>query len=170
MKNLNEFLLNVNGYKACNDALEWAKDKSWEEIYNTCHRRDWLLWLFKRTNPDNVKELFMAKALCANTVRHLMKDKRSTDAIDATIKFANGEITADELKIFAVAAYAAAYAAVSAAAYAAVNAAADATAYAADAAAYAADAAAYAAAKSKNQLETANICRKVFPIEIWNIK
>ena len=36
------------------------------------------------------------------------------------------------------------------------------------ASAYAAYAAAFAAAKVKNQKETADICRKYLPIEIWN--
>jgi len=25
---------------ACQPALEWAENKSWQEIYNTCHRGD----------------------------------------------------------------------------------------------------------------------------------
>ena len=31
---------------ACDDAKKWASDKTWKEIYETCHRGDWLLWLF----------------------------------------------------------------------------------------------------------------------------
>jgi hypothetical protein len=55
---------------ACAEALEWAGDKTWEEIYNTCHRGDWLLWLFAKTNPDDFRLLTLVKAHCANTVRH----------------------------------------------------------------------------------------------------
>jgi hypothetical protein len=115
-----------------------------------------MLWLFKRTNPDDLKELTRAKAHCALTVRHLMKDQRSINACEVALKFADGLVTKDELN---AAACAAAYAAADAA-YAAAYAAAD--------AAYA-DAAAYAA-RIKNQKETANICRRYLPIEIWNIK
>jgi len=178
---------------ACEDAREWAADKTWEEIFTTCHRGDWLLWLWKRTaedTEDNFKLLTRAKARCALTVRHLMKDKRSINACEVALKFTDGLATREELN---AAADAAAYAAADAAdadAYAAAAAAdaADADAYAAAAAADAAAADAYAAAdaadadayaaadaaaayaKTKNRMETADICRKYLPIEIWNIK
>ena len=78
--------------RACADSIEWVGDKTWEQAYNDCERGDWLLWLFKKTNPDNLKELTLAKGHCANTVRHLMKDNRSILAVDAAIAFGNGEI------------------------------------------------------------------------------
>ena len=126
----------LNKLKACQEAMEWAGDKSWQEIYNTCHRGDWLLWLFKRTNPDDLQLLTLAKGHCANTVRHLMKDERSIKAVDAAIAFGEGKISRDELDAAASAAYAA-YADAASAAYADAAAAYDA-AYAASAAAYAA--------------------------------
>jgi len=177
MSNMNNLLKELN---ACDDAIQWAKDKTWNEIFETCHRGDWLLWLFKKTNPDNFKELTLAKGHCANTVRHLMKDERSIKAVDAAIAFGEGKITKDELSAAAAAAYAAYVAAAAAAAYAAAAvAAAAAAAYAAYAAAVAdvaaaadaaaADAAAAAYAKKENQKLTANICRKYLPLEIWNV-
>lgn len=142
---------------ACRDAQVWAKGKTWKEIFKTCHRGDWLLWFFYHTNGDR-RLLTLVKGHCANTVRHLMKDERSTKAVDAAIAFGNGKITAEELRQFVKPATDAAYAAADAA-YAAAGAAyataADATdaaagaAYAATAAtdaAYAAYAAATAAA------------------------
>jgi hypothetical protein len=167
---------------ACKEARDWAQGKPWQQIFTTCHRGDWLLWLFKKTtisNEDNLKLLIRAKVHCALTVRHLMKDKRSIDACEIALKFADGLATRKEL----TAAYAAAASAANAAAnaaYAAATAAATAAAYAATAAAYAANAtaAAYAAnaaanaayaARIKNQQETADICRKYLPIEVWNI-
>jgi len=169
---MKELLMKLN---ACKDAREWAGDKSWEEIYNTCHRGDWLLWLFKRTNPDDLQLLTLAKGHCANTVRHLMKDERSIKAVDAAIAFGEGKISRDELDAADAAAFASAASAD--AAYADAASAASA-AYAAYAAAYAAAAAsddAYAAyvadaAKKENQQLTADICRKYLPIEVWNTK
>jgi len=64
---MKEKLIQLN---ACAEALEWAGDKTWEEIYNTCHRGDWLLWLFAKTNPDDLQLLILTKAHCVNTVRH----------------------------------------------------------------------------------------------------
>jgi len=154
---MKELLMKLN---ACKDAREWAGDKSWQEIYNTCHRGDWLLWLFKRTNPDDLQLLTLAKGHCANTVRHLMKDERSLKAVDAAIAFGEGKISKEELD-------AAASADAADAAYAAARAPYDAAAAAYAAAAAAANAA--DTAKKENQQLTADICRKYLPIEVWNI-
>ena len=146
---------------ACNEARLWAKGKTAIEVINDCYRGDWLLWLYKRINHNDIRNLTLAKGHCANTVIHLMKDERSKAAVDAAIKFGNNEIDIEQLNAaYAVAdasAYAAnasAYAAADASAnatYASAYAAADASAYAAaDAAANAANAAAYAAYASAN--------------------
>jgi len=151
MKTFKKLLVELN---ACKDAIEWAGDKSWQEIYNTCHRGDWLLWLFKRTNPDDLQLLILAKGHCANTVRHLMKDERSIKAVDAAIAYGEGKISREELDAAANAAAYVAYAASAAYADAADAAAANAAfaaayAYSAASAAYdVAAAAAYAAASA----------------------
>ena len=194
MKTLKTFL---EKYDACEDDFEFAKDLTLKQFLETCQRGDWILWLFRKTNPESLRELTLAKAHCANTVRHLMTDKRSLNAVDVALNFGEGKATHEELDTaaaYADAAYAAyaddanaayatanaAYAAYAAAAYAADAYAANAdAAYAAAAvaanaaAAYAAYAAyAYAAdayaAKKQNQKRTADICRKFLPIEIWN--
>ena len=79
--------------EACDPAIEWAGDKSWEEVYNTCHRGDWLLWLHYHTNKEDLKVRTLAKGHCANTVRHLMKDERSLKAVDTAIAYGEGRIT-----------------------------------------------------------------------------
>lgn len=194
-KTLEAFLKQHN---VCGDGFEFAKDLTLEQFLKTCKRGDWILWLFFRTNPNSFTELTLAKALCANTVRHLMKDERSINAIDIAIKFGQGLATQDELADAAADANEAANDADEAAnaAYAA-----DAASYDADAASYdvdyeaalaalaasdelanaayaaakAADAAFYAAtdgdfyaARKKNQKATADICREYLPFKIWN--
>jgi len=107
---MNQLLLKLD---ACEDAKIWAKGKTWPEIYDTCYRGDWLLWLFKKTNIGDLKLLTLAKGHCANTVRHLMKDPRSIAATDAAIAFGNGEIDRAALDLAfknASAAYVTAYA------------------------------------------------------------
>ena len=150
---MEKLLLELN---ACEEARVWAKDKTWPEIFNSCNRGDWLLWLFQKTMPQdesNLKLLTRAKTHCALTVKHLMKDQRSITACEVALKFSDGAASRKELN---TAAYAAAYAAYAAA-------------YAADAAdaAYAAYAA--TGGKKENQKLTADICRKYLPIEVWNI-
>ena len=155
--NANEFMQVLNDLGACTIAKEWASEKSWQEVYNTCHRGDWLLWLYRKSKGYDFQKLTLAKGLCANTVRHLMKDERSMKAVDAAIAFGKGEISIDELAdADARAVYAAGNAAH--AAYAA--------AHAAHAAHAAADADA-ADARKENQQKTADIVREVLPIEIW---
>jgi hypothetical protein len=65
MKTLAEYLIE---YDACTDARQWAKDKTWQEVYSTCDRADWLLWLFVRSNPDDKRLRVLAAAKCANDV------------------------------------------------------------------------------------------------------
>lgn len=158
---------------------EFAKNLTFAEFHKSCPRGDWMLRVFSGSNPDSLRELTLTAAHCANTVRHLMDDKRSRNAVDVAIKYGEGKASEEELRKAAdnaaLAVTVAADASASTAAFAAYTAAyavdydiANAT---ADANAYAADYAAYDrhAAKEKNQLQTADICREYLPLEIWNI-
>jgi hypothetical protein len=165
---MKELLIKLN---ACDEAIEWAGDRTIEEIVKDCDRGDWLLWLAKKIGIE-LQPLTLAKGHCANTVRHLMKNERSIEAVDMAIAFGEGRATMEELNNAANAAADAAYDAVFYAFYAAIvadaaivgdasyaaYAAATAAACAAGDAAYT-TAAAYAA-KKQNQKETAEICRK----------
>jgi hypothetical protein len=163
---MKELLIKLN---ACDEAIEWAGDRTIEEIVKDCDRGDWLLWLAKKIDIE-LQPLTLAKGHCANTVRHLMKNETSIKAVDMAIAFGEGRATMEELNNAANAAADAAYDAVfyaaivadaaivgdaPYAAYAAATAAANAAFYAANAAADAAG-----AAKKQNQKETAEICRK----------
>ena len=130
MKTFKKYLHSVN---ACQTAIDWAGDKTIEQVVADCHRGDWLLWLASKCDIG-LQPLTLAKGHCANTVRHLMNDDRSLKAVDTAIAFGEGTATREELD----AAYAAAYAAAAADAY------------------YDAD----AAAAIENRLQTADICRK----------
>ena len=175
---------------ACSDAREWAGEKTIEQIVQDCHRGDWLVWLARRVNVDDRKltlakghcantvrhlmrderSIAAVDAAIAYGNGAITRDELNiaasaayaaayaADAADAADAAASAAADA------AYAAYAAASAAASAA-YAAADAAASAAAYAAYAAADAAytDAAytaAYAAARAKNSLQTADICRQ----------
>ena len=127
--------MEIRQFNPCEDAIEFrAQFKTFEEAWDQCPRGDWMLWIAKRLDVD-LKVLTRAKAKCALTVRHLMKDQRSINACEVALKFADGLATRDELD-----------AAASAAADAASADAAAADAYAASASAASADAASAAAA------------------------
>jgi len=140
---------------ACQEAIEWVGDKDLKEAWETCPRGDWMLWLAAMLKVNH-RTLTLAKGRCAETVVHLMKDKRSINAVNAAIAYGNGKINNEELAAAAAAAAVANADSLAAYAYA-------------DAAAYAyADAAAHAAARVKNQKATADICRKILTEEVFN--
>ena len=127
----------IEKFNACKESIVFRKNyPDFKTAWENCPRGDWMLWIAKKLNVDLLK-LTTAKALCANTVRNLMRDERSTKAIDVAILFGQGKASREELDAAYAAAYAAAYTAAAAA---------DAAADAADAAAAAADAADAAAA------------------------
>jgi len=128
---------------ACQPAQDWAKDKSLQEIWDTCDQPNWLIWLLKKLEfkTRTFQELGI---MFAESVTNLMRDERSKEAVLDLRRWLNGQqVDLMMVKRSARAAYAAADAAD--AAYAAADAA-DAAYAAAYATAYAADAAATAAA------------------------
>ena len=127
------------------------------------------IWCF-RALPEH-KEIIQRFAIwSARQAQHLMKDKRSIDALDIAEKFLDGKATKEELRDAADAADAAAAVADSAIAVAAAVAAAAAAAAAARyaAATYAAAAATYAAdADSQAREKQADKLRKVLTAGEW---
>ena len=83
--------------KACKQAIQWVGDKSLKETWEQCPRGDWMLYLYKNLYPKNLRELTLAKGLCVETVKYLMKDERSIKAVDTAIAFGKGEATLKEL-------------------------------------------------------------------------
>lgn len=150
----------INQYGPCDKAIEFRSQfTSFKEAWVKCPRGDWMLWLAKRVGVA-VQPLTLAKGLCAETVKHLMQDERSKTAVEAAIKFGKGEVDEATLKNAAdVAACAADEATLK-----------NAAAYATAAYAAAADvAAAAAAARKRNQLVTANICRAVLTHHVFKL-
>jgi thioredoxin-like negative regulator of GroEL len=126
--------IEIEKYRPCSEALRFRMQyQNFQDAWQACPRGDWMLWIAQRVGVD-LRTLTRAKALCALTVSHLMKDERSVRACEVALKFADGEATREELAAAAAAA-----------------------AYAADDAAAAADA---ADARIKSQQQTADICRE----------
>jgi hypothetical protein len=158
-------------HHACSEARIWIGERTFEQAYNECPRGDWLLWLFDKTNPDDIKRFTLAKGHCANTVRQLMKDPRSIKAVDTAIAFGEGKATREELNAASAAAASASYYDYASYFDYAAAAASAAAASAAAAASYSDYVAADAkSAKKENQKLTADICRIYLSIEIWNVR
>jgi hypothetical protein len=171
MQNIQTLLDNHDTYKS---ARERAHGKTWQIIYDTCDRGEWLTWLLSRSAPalDKHTRVKLAAAL-VNTVRDLMPDA-AKEALDVAIRYGNGDATDKELKVAAEAAWSASRAAwaVEGAVEAAVAAltaarAATAAARAVEGAAWEAAWAVTAGAAIDPQL--ASIVREIIPIEYFNI-
>ena len=90
--------------RPCSEGVAYLRRyKTLREAWDQCPRGDWMLWLAQKLGVD-VRVLTLAKGLCANTVRHLMKDPRSVEAVDAAIAFGHGEMGEKELDVAADAA------------------------------------------------------------------
>jgi hypothetical protein len=169
----------------------YDKYDSFEDAWNACPRGDWMLWIAGRLEIDR-RIFILAKSRYARTVIHLMKDKRSRDAVEVSEQYGLGKATKEELMradkrakdaYIAAAVYASAdptdcaSAATSSAAYAAATFGYDAfyasfyaSSYASFYAVYASSSSATDAviAKSNNQQQTADICRELLTKEIFN--
>jgi len=104
-----EELLSKEQLNACTEAKEWAKGKTLQEVWKTCHRGDWMLWIAREMQGKEgwhtLRQITLAKALCAKLVVHLMADERSKKAVEVAEQFGLGKATREELDSAAIAAY-----------------------------------------------------------------
>jgi len=155
--------------ETCSDWREYlAVCPDYRTAWAQCERGDWMLWAALKAGVDR-RQLAGTLAECAGTVRHLMRDTRSVDVLDALRRYADGEMGLAELKRYASAAAAAVvtisspYDSAAHAAYAAV---AVVTIYfTPDAYAYTSD-----AAPSEHLKKCSNIVRKCITFEDLNIQ
>ena len=164
---MTEFDSLLKSLGACGEARTWAKGKDFAEVWTTCERGDWLLWLCgsmigKEGWPTH-QQIVLAACDCAElALVHVKKgEERPRIAIETARKWAHGEADIEQVRQARHAAAAAADAA--AAAYAAAAAAA-AAAYAA----YAAAADAADAARTKTLKTCADLVRKSIPMPLFD--
>ncbi len=178
MKNLNpeEFSKLLVSLSACKEASVWAEGKSLAEVWSTCHRGDWMLWLIARYGDVSHKALVAIACDCAEPTLSFIPsvEHRPAECLATVRRWLKDETTIEEVKKAAQAAWAAAAwaAAAAQAAWAAQAAAwaawaAQAAAWAAQEAAWAAQAAAKAAwaAQADSLKFSADVCRKYVTIE-----
>jgi hypothetical protein len=159
-----EFLDILKEKNACSEAVEWVKENKAEtfiELWNTCERADWMLWLLARMIKEKEwpsrKTVVLCTCDCAETSLQFVpeKENRSKIAIQTARDWAEGKATKIECEKAADAAHAAAHAAYADAAAAAAAAAAHAAAAAAHAVSSASYDGSYAAAASASSAASA---------------
>ena len=90
--------IDLERHDACPEGHEFYKEfETSIEVWNACHRGDWMLWAARELGVDD-RKLTPTKAHCANTVRHLMKDERSKKYVDGAIAYGKGDIEKAELE------------------------------------------------------------------------
>lgn len=94
-KEFNDYLLSL---RACADALQWSEGKSWPEVYKTCFRANWLLWLYARSKGFDNRKFVLAKAKCVMLCKDLLPNDTFKSALDTAIRYGNAEVSKDELE------------------------------------------------------------------------
>ena len=169
---------------ACSEARDWARGKTLREVWKTCKRGDWMLWLAARYGDVPLKTMV---AIACDEAEPAMAyvpagETRPQECLAMTRRWLKDEATIEEVKAAKAAARAAKAAAEAAAwaAEAAAEAAAWAATWAAEAAAWAAEAAeaaawaaeaaeaaawaAKAAAGAESLRFSADLCRKYIEV------
>jgi hypothetical protein len=152
-----DFQLYLNKTRACEEACQWAGERTAQQAWDECDRADWLLWWAAHAKIARKTFVRIACACARTALPYVQFDElRPLKAIETAEAWCDGKATIEEVRAAAYAAHAAAHGGAAAAAYDAAHggAAAYAAAYAAaaaygaayDAAAAVIDAAAYGAA------------------------
>ena len=147
MKNLNAtelkaLLLELN---ACDDAQRWAEGKTLAEVWATCRRGDWMLWLATRYGDVPRKTIVAIACGVAEPALIHATDPRPAECLAVVRRWLKDEATLEEVK--------------------AADAAGAAAMWAADAAWAAAAWAADAAAREEYLKFSADVCRKYIQVE-----
>jgi hypothetical protein len=118
----------IRTFNPCYDPSEVIKEeneeltvKEWVEKYRSMVSSEDILWLLLRKEFLSEKDLILFVVWCAREVLKLIEnpDERIVEACNVAEKYANGEVTKEELLAARDAAYDANYAAANAAYYAA---------------------------------------------------
>jgi hypothetical protein len=88
---------------ACPEARHAADGKSLAEVWKTCERGDWMLWLAARV-PVSRQLLVLAACDCVEPSLQYTTDPRPAECIAVARRWALGEATNDELQAAARAA------------------------------------------------------------------
>jgi len=90
---------------ACQDAIDWIKDRTIQQAWNDCHCGDWMLWLLEQMKEKegwlDEKEIMLLGCWCSRRALKYIPEgeTRSLKAIEAKEKWARGEITKEEVVV-----------------------------------------------------------------------
>ena len=93
--NTQEFQERLKEIEACAEGLEWAKNLTPRQAWETCDRGDWLLF-WARAEKCSHRKTVLARTRFNKLFLHLITDKRCVNAIDVSERYGLGEATLEE--------------------------------------------------------------------------
>ena len=106
-KELNQLLVKLS---ACGEAVHWAESKSLKQVWKTCQRADWMLWICgymagKKGWPTR-KQVVLAACDCAETALKFVPkgENRPAKAIEVARAWARGRATLTQVRAASAAA------------------------------------------------------------------
>jgi hypothetical protein len=98
---------------ACEEAIEESQNKTAQQVWDTCDRGDWMLWLAAKlsgeSGSEEKKQLVLTSCKCARlSLKYIpKKENRPLQVIETTEKWAKGEngITLNDVRNAAAATY-----------------------------------------------------------------
>ena len=94
----------LKSLRACSEAKEWSKGKTLQDVWKTCERGNWLLWLCGHMSDKpgwpTRKEVVLATCDCAETALKYVKEgeDRPRKCIETVRAWAAGTATLDEVR------------------------------------------------------------------------
>ena len=102
-ESLNDLLIRLD---VCQSAKDWAKTQpDLATAWQNCRRADWMIWLLKRMGYKDPKNYRLIACACVRDtpltdgrkVWDLLTDERSRTGVEVSERFANGEVTEQEM-------------------------------------------------------------------------
>ena len=90
----------LNRRGACSEGMAWVKENKFEslaDLWDNCHRSDWMLWLLDRVGYENDRDLRLFACACVRAIWDKLTDERSRRAVEVAEKYAFGDATDEEL-------------------------------------------------------------------------
>lgn len=79
--------------------MEWTETQSSiQEVWRSCPRGDWLLWLLEKLRYDENQLRLIACRIIREQCWHLMADERSRHCVEVAEAYVRGEATEEELR------------------------------------------------------------------------
>ena len=102
MKNLDteKFAALLTKLRACSEASTWAKGKPLSEVWATCSRGDWMLWLAARYSDVPIKTLVAIACDCAEPALAFVSagENRPAECIATVRCWLKNEATIEEVR------------------------------------------------------------------------